>query len=92
MAHINESTSDFVSHRRSYEGFVRITMIAVFLLLSHVVALAIGGVAHYWSLAALGIGLSIVAAVIGAAVEGLDWKPGAAVLVLCLLTLLLVAS
>jgi hypothetical protein len=90
MAHPTETVSDFTDHRRSYEGFMRIALIAVFMLLSHLVALAIGGVAEYWSLAALGIGLSIIAAIFGAAVEGLDWKPGAAVLVLLLLTLLLV--
>ncbi|MDQ0391479.1 aa3-type cytochrome c oxidase subunit IV [Labrys monachus] len=90
MAHTTEPVGDFVDHRRSYDGFVRITVIAVFLLLSHVVALAIGGVAHHWFLAALAIGLSIIAAIVGAAVDGLDWKPGAVVLVLSLLTLLLV--
>jgi hypothetical protein len=91
MAPVTEPVSDFVNHRRSYDGFIRITVIAVFLLLSHLVALAIGGVAGHWFLATLGIGLSIIAAVIGAAVQGLDWRPGAVVLILCLLTLLLVA-
>lgn len=90
MAIPTEPVGDFVDHRHSYEGFVRIVVIAVFLLLSHLVALAIGGVAHHWFLAALGIGLSIIAAVVGAAVEGLDWRPGVVVLVLLLLTLLLI--
>lgn len=90
--HVTEPVGDFVEHRRSYDGFVRITTIAVFLLLSHLVGLAIGGVAHYWFLAALGIGLSIVAAVVGAAVHGLDWRPGAIVLALLLLTLLVLSG
>jgi hypothetical protein len=53
-----------------------------------VVALAIGGTAHMWFTAALGVGISIIAAVVGAAIKGLDWKPGAVVLGLLLLVLL----
>jgi Bacterial aa3 type cytochrome c oxidase subunit IV len=90
MAHPVESSSDFADHRRSYEGFLRLAVIAVFLILAHVVALAIGGLTHMWFLAFVGVGVSIIAAVIGAAVQGLDWKPGAVVLILLLLTLLLV--
>ncbi|MEW9309018.1 hypothetical protein [Labrys neptuniae] len=78
---------DFAEHRQAYDGFIRLTLIVIFLLLSHLVALALGGVAHLWVLACLELGLSILAAVIGAAVPGLDWKPGAAVLAFCLLTL-----
>ena len=37
-----QSADDFAEHRRSYEGFIRIVVIAVFTLLAHLVALAIG--------------------------------------------------
>jgi hypothetical protein len=52
-----QSADDFAEHRRSYEGFIRIVVIAVFTLLAHLVALAIGGLAHLWFLATLGIAL-----------------------------------
>lgn len=83
---------DFAEHRQAYAGFVRMTVIAVFLLLSHLVALAVGGVAHLWGLACFELVLSIVAAVIGAALPGLNWKPGAVVLALCLLSLAITAA
>jgi hypothetical protein len=84
-------SEDFSSHKHFYEDFLRLTAIVIFMLLSHAVALAIGGTAHMWFTAALGVGASIVAAVLGMAVKGLDWKPGAVVLVLLLLTLAMAA-
>lgn len=83
---------DFAEHRQAYEGFVRLTLIAVFVLLSHLVALAVGGVAHLWVLACFELGLSIVAGIVGAAIPRLSWKPGAVVLVFCLLTLAIAAG
>jgi hypothetical protein len=82
-------SQDFANHHHFYEDFLRLSVIVVFMLLSHAVALAIGGTAHMWFTAALGVGASIVAAVVGMAVRGLDWKPGAVVLVLLLLVLLM---
>jgi len=81
-------SDDFSGPKHFYEDVLRLTLIIVFMLLSHVVALAIGGTAHMWFTAALGIGASIVAAVLGGAVRGLDWRPGAVVLVLLLLLLM----
>jgi hypothetical protein len=83
---------DFSGHKNFYEDFLRLTLLVVFLLLAHVVALAIGGVAHMWFTAALGVMASIVAAVLGGTVRGLDWKPGAVVLVVLLLVLLGVST
>jgi hypothetical protein len=82
-------SEDFSTHKHFYEDFLRLTVIVIFMLLSHAVALAIGGTAHMWFTAALGVAASIVAAILGMAVKGLDWKPGAVVLVLLLLVLLM---
>ena len=90
MAVTIKPSDDFSGHKHFYEDVLRLTFIIVFMLLSHVVTLAIGGTAHMWFTAALGIGASIVAAVLGGAVRGLDWKPGAVVLVLLLLLLMCV--
>jgi hypothetical protein len=90
MDHPTQSADDFAEHRRSYEGFIRIVVIVVFTLLAHVVALAIGGLAHLWLLAALALVLSIAAAIAGALVRGLDWKPELIVLVMLLMVLLFV--
>lgn len=92
MATTIKPSEDFAEHHHFYEGFLRLTLIIVLMLLAHAVALAIGGTAHMWFTAALGIAASIVAAVLGAAVRGLDWKPGAVVLVLLLLLLMLVGA
>ena len=53
-------------------------------------ALAIGGLAHLWFLAAIALVLSLAAAIVGALVRGLDWKPELIVLVMLLMVLLLV--
>jgi hypothetical protein len=87
MAETIKPSEDFATHHHFYEDFLRLTVIVVFMLLSHAVSLAIGGTAHMWFTAALGVGASIVAAVAGVAVRGLDWKPGAVVLVVLLLVL-----
>ena len=75
MDHPTQSADDFAEHRRSYEGFIRIIVFAVFTLLAHLVALAIGGLAHLWFLAAIALVLSLAAAIVGVLVRGLDWKP-----------------
>ena len=92
MAETIRPSADFSTHKNFYEDFLRLTVIVVFMLLSHAVALAIGGTAHMWFTAALGVGASIVAAILGIAVKSLDWKPGAVVLVLLLLVLLMASA
>ena len=89
MAETIKPSEDFSTHKNFYEDFLRLTVIVIFMLLSHAVGLAIGGTTHMWFTAALGIGASIVAAIIGVAIKGLDWKPGAVVLILLLLVLLM---
>jgi hypothetical protein len=82
---------DFAAHENTYEGFVRLAAIATVWVLTHVVALAIGGTSGRWSLAGFWIFVSTIAAVVGLAVRGLDWKPVTIVLAMMLATLLVVS-
>jgi hypothetical protein len=92
MAHSRESATearDFVEHERTYEGFLRLALIATIWVLTHVVGLAIGGVAGHWILAGFWIVVSTIAAALGLAIRSLDWRPVLVVLVMMLATLLL---
>jgi hypothetical protein len=91
-SHAHATTDgDFAQHERTYEGFLRFTAIATVWILTHVVALAIGGTSGRWVLAGFWILVSTVAAVVGLAVRGLDWKPVTVVLAMMLATLLVVS-
>jgi hypothetical protein len=93
MAHSRESATearDFVEHERTYEGFLRLATIGSIWILTHVVALAIGGVAGHWIQAGFWIVVSTIAAILGLAIRSLDWRPVVVVLVLMLLSLLLI--
>jgi hypothetical protein len=94
MAHSPEATSetrDFVEHERTYEGFMRLAVIGTIWVLTHVVALAIGGVAGHWGLAGFWIVISTIAAVLGLAVRSLDWRPVLVILIVMLATLAMVS-
>lgn len=94
MATKSESTStsrDFAEHERTYEGFLRFASVATVWVITNVVALAIGGTSGRWYLAGFWILVSTVAATIGLAVKGLDWKPDVVVLAMMLATLLMVS-
>jgi hypothetical protein len=98
MAAQNEHTQtdvhaddDFAAHESTYEGFIRLAAIGTVWVLTHVVALAIGGTSGRWVLAGFWIVVSTIAAVVGLAVRGLDWKPVTIVLVMMLATLLVVS-
>lgn len=90
MAETNENSMDYKEHRKTYEGFLRFSAVATLWALIQVVGLAIGGVGHSWFLATFWVVVGTVAAAIGLAVKGLDWKPAAVVLVIMLTTLLMV--
>jgi hypothetical protein len=79
---------DFAEHEKTYEGFVRLTVVGTIWILTHVVALAIGGTTGRWFLAGFWIFVSTIAALIGLAMKGLDWKPVLVVLAMMLATLL----
>lgn len=92
MAEANHETMtshDFSDHKGTYEGFLRITGIGMAWVLGIVATLAIGGTTGSWHIASLLLILSTIASVFGLAVKSWSWKPGAAVLMLQLLTLLL---
>ena len=94
MAHSSESAieaRDFVQHEATYEGFLRLAAIGTIWVLTHVVALAIGGVAGHWLLAGFWIFVSTVAAVLGFAIGSLSWRPVLVVLLMMLATLLMVS-
>jgi|tagenome__1003787_1003787.scaffolds.fasta_scaffold12529774_1 Bacterial aa3 type cytochrome c oxidase subunit IV len=80
---------DFVDHEQTYEGFLRLTAVGTVWVLTHVVALAIGGVAGHWFLAGFFVVVSTIAAALGLAIRGLDWRPVTVVLVVMLATLLM---
>ena len=82
---------DFVAHEETYEGFLRLTAIGTVWILTHVVALGIGGTTGRWFLAGFWILISTIAAIVGFAVRGLDWKPVTIVLAMMLATLLMVS-
>jgi hypothetical protein len=94
MAHSPEALSDsreLVEHERTYEGFLRLATIGTIWVLTHVVALAIGGVAGHWGLAGFWIVISTIAAVLGLAVKSLDWRPVLVILIVMLATLAMVS-
>ena len=90
-AHHQEAMTshDFSAHVGTYDGFLRIASIGTAWVLGIVASLAIGGTTAHWGLASFLLIISTIASVAGLAVRGLGWKPGAVVLVLQLLSLLL---
>jgi hypothetical protein len=81
--------NDLPAHEATYEGFTHFVVIGTVLVITIVVALAIGSVAGNWLIAAAAIIFGIIAAAF-AAWTGSRWL-GVAVLALSLLALLLTA-
>jgi hypothetical protein len=79
--------NDLPAHEATYEGFTHFVVIGTLLVITVVVALAIGSVAGSWLIAAAAIIFGIIAAAI-AAWTGSRWA-GVVVLALSLLALLL---
>jgi Bacterial aa3 type cytochrome c oxidase subunit IV len=90
VTQIHETSEDFHAHRATYDGFLRISVIGAAWVLCIVVTLAIGGTTHRWFLGSFYLFLSTIASVVGMAVKGWDWRPGAVMVVLGLLILLLI--
>ena len=88
----NGQFMDYAEHRRTYEGFLRFTSVGTLWVLCQVVGLAIGGLGaqSHWFLAGFWVLVGTVAALIGLAVRGLEWRPVAIVLIIMLATLLMV--
>jgi Bacterial aa3 type cytochrome c oxidase subunit IV len=83
------TSHDFSDHKGTYEGFLRISSIGMAWVLGIVATLAIGGTTDRWGIASFLLILSTIASVFGMAVKSWSWKPGAVVLILQLLALLL---
>jgi Bacterial aa3 type cytochrome c oxidase subunit IV len=89
-AHHEAMTShDFSDHKGTYEGFLRLTTIGMAWVLGIVATLGIGGTTGHWGIASFLLIVSTICTVLGLAVKSWSWKPGAVVVVLQLLTLLL---
>ncbi|MGD0633437.1 MAG: hypothetical protein ABSA13_04050 [Beijerinckiaceae bacterium] len=78
---------DVIEHEHTFETFVHLLATVVFLLLSIVVALAIGGVEGRWPFALFWIVAAFGAAMSGLAIKRIGWKLSAAVLGLTVLSL-----
>ena len=90
-AHHEAMTSyDFSAHVRTYDGFLRIAAVGTAWVLGIVVSLAIGATTAAWGLASFLMIIGTIASVAGLAVRSWNWRPGAAILVLDLLVLLLI--
>ena len=78
---------DEKTHEQTYRGFVRFVEIASGVVISWVLALAVGGVREAWLTAILGVVLSAAAGAVGAFVPAIGWKAPAAVALLLALVL-----
>ena len=85
------ATGDVIEHEEMFERFLSILGVAVQHVASCLVALIIGGIEGHWLLAIAFVTLATVAALMGAFVRSIGWKPGAAILAVEVLTWLLLA-
>jgi Bacterial aa3 type cytochrome c oxidase subunit IV len=76
---------DYAEHEKTYEGFVRFTVIGSLWCLTIIVGLAIGGPGHSWLAGSFLIFLSTIAVALGIFIKEIDSKAVAAVFVLSLL-------
>lgn len=86
----HQNPMDYNEHNRTYEGFLRFTMVGIVWVLCIVVTLAIGGTAHRWGLASFWLVIATIASALGLAIKGLDWRPATVILVIMLATLAMV--
>jgi hypothetical protein len=82
---------DYPEHERTYDAFIRFSVLGTIWVITIVVGLAIGATAHRWGLGSFMIVLSTIATAVGVFVKGLGEKPGLGVLVLSLLAWLATA-
>jgi hypothetical protein len=85
------ATGDLVEHEAMFERFLSILAVAVQHVATCLLALAIGGLEGHWFLAIVFVAFATVAAVTGAFVRSIAWKPGAAILAVTFATWLLMA-
>lgn len=70
---------DGKTHEETYRGFVRFVEISTFVVISWVLALAIGGLKEAWLTAIAGVVLSSAAGALGALSPSIGYKAAAAV-------------
>lgn len=87
----HEATGDIIEHEQTFERFLSLVAVAVVHIVSCLVALIIGGVEGHWGPAVILVALASIAAVSGAAVRSIGWKPGVTVLALEVIVWLLLA-
>jgi hypothetical protein len=87
----HEGTGDLIEHEQTFERFLSILVVAVQHVASCLVALIIGGVEGHWAAAMLFVAAATIAALAGAFVRAIGWKPGAAILALEVVTWLIIA-
>jgi Bacterial aa3 type cytochrome c oxidase subunit IV len=76
---------DYAEHERTYEGFIRFSVIGTIWCLVIVVGLAIGATGKSWGLGSLMIALGTFAGALGIFVKSIDHKAVTGVFVLSLL-------
>ena len=96
MAEVNGTSVDVYhqemdgpAHERTYDAFTHFTTVGAVFVACIVVALAVGGIRHGWASALVMIVLAHVATGIGLFSQSLAWRPGAVVLGVLALMLLL---
>lgn len=96
MANVNPAPAgryrpemDGQAHERTYNAFTHFTMVGTVFVLCIVVGLAVGGVKHAWLSTIVMVILAHIATGVGLFSPTLSWRPGAAVLAVLLLMLLL---
>lgn len=80
---------DEEAHEATYDAFTHFTTVAAVFVACIVVGLAVGGVKASWISAVVMIVLAHIATAVGLFSTSLAWRPGAAVLGILLLMLLL---
>ncbi|NNM71146.1 aa3-type cytochrome c oxidase subunit IV [Enterovirga aerilata] len=80
---------DARAHEATYNAFTHFTAVGTVFAASIVTALAVGGVKGGWVSAIVMIVLAHVAAAVGLFSTSLSWRPGAVVMAILLLMLLL---
>jgi hypothetical protein len=88
----HEATGDLIEHEQVFERFLSLLVVAVLHVASCLIALAIGGLEGHWFIAMIFVAFATVAALVGAFVQTIGWKAGAAVLAVEFVTWLLLAA
>jgi hypothetical protein len=76
---------DYAEHNRTYDAFIRFSVIGVLCVVVILIAMAIGTFGHRWGLGTLFILAALGTSALGVAVKSLDWKPVGGVLGLSVL-------